>query len=215
MYKINFVVYFCGMADGLFSEKIMLWPAIDSYKRTYVCGVDMPVEATIGDALARFKIDYSTDHESGSDWENEHFRLNHVYIELENVLLALQEDKRLSNIFSYFDRNEIRLALIISGGASLHCNGYKFIVHPNEDIHKNTPHVHVVRNEEQTRYNLNTLSRFPSDKFSRAFKRDEKKIIIPYLKKNQGRLLDYWNLYMNGYIPPVEDENGMQYYNES
>ena len=50
---------------------------------------------------------------------------------------------------------------------------------------------------------------------SREHKRDEKKIIIPTLKKNAKKLYAYWNQYINGYIPPEEDETGKQYYKES
>ena len=50
---------------------------------------------------------------------------------------------------------------------------------------------------------------------SREHKRDEKKIIILTLKKNAKKLYGYWNQYINGYIPPDEDETGKQYYKES
>ena len=65
------------------------------------------------------------------------------------------------------------------------------------------------------RYSLDTFKRFEQDIPSREHKRDEKKIIIPALKKNVKRLYGFWNQYMSGYIPPDEDENGKQYYKES
>ena len=90
-----------------------------------------------------------------------------------------------------------------------------FIIHPDEDIHKNTPHVHVRRDDEETRYYLESLERFPNDKVSRRFLKDEKKRIKPYLLKNKEKLYEYWNLYMNGYTTPAMNEEGKQYYKES
>ena len=88
-------------------------------------------------------------------------------------------------------------------------------MHPNEAVHKHKPHVHVVKDDMSVRYSLETLERFPQDVFSREYKRDEKKIIIPALKKNQKKLWDYWNCYMGGYCSPTIDCQGKEYYKES
>lgn len=118
-------------------------------------------------------------------------------------------------MFSDFDTDELSFATFCVGGPSFRCEGYLFVIHPNEEIHKNHPHVHVRRNGNETRYSLNTLTRFSNDNFCREFQKDEKKIILPYLQKNKDRLLKYWDLCMKGYIPPVEDEDGKQFYPES
>ena len=150
------------------------------------------------------------------DWGREKLQVSTVYIRTEDTLLGLQEDKHIAEIFSYFGCEHIDFVYVcVLGGASFWCDGYRFIVHPNEEIHRHHPHVHVKRNEQETRYSLDTLARFPNDTFSREFKRDEKKIILPYLRKNQVKLLRYWDCYINGYIPPMEDADGMQFYNES
>ena len=38
---------------------------------------------------------------------------------------------------------------------------------------------------------------------------------MPFLRKNQTKLMRYWNHYINGYTVPFEDEQERQYYPES
>lgn len=131
-------------------------------------------------------------------------------------LLGLQKDEPLTELFAFFKRAKIEIDyILVLGGASIHCNGYRFTIHPNEEIHKHRPHVHVIKNDTSVRYSIDTFERFEHDTLSREHQRDEKKIIIPTIKKNKKRLYVFWNQYMNGYIPPIEDENGKQYYKES
>ena len=142
--------------------------------------------------------------------------LSNIYIRYAGSLYALQSDKEIADVFSFFKTNKIRIVyFFVAGGASIYCDGYKFVVHPNEKIHRNTPHVHVELDDVSVRYHLDTFERFPNDKYSREYKRDEKKIIIPGLKKHKKQLWQYWNCYMNGYIPPEIDVSGRQYYKES
>lgn len=209
--RVRFIVYYCGMGDGLFSEKIMLWPAVDKLEKLYAYPDGVPPTLRVSELIAQFK----TDEPTLGEWETENFQVDTVYVQTDDAMLGLLEDKLLSDMFSYFSLDELTLVFISSGGASFECRGYQFIVHSNEDIHKNTPHVHVKRSGCETRYSLETLERFPKDKFSREFQRDEKKIILPCLRENKDRLLADWNRCMNGYRPPIYDENGMQYYRES
>ena len=95
------------------------------------------------------------------------------------------------------------------------CRGYRFVVHPNEEIHKHTPHVHVENDDCSVRYSLVSLKRFEQDKVPRNYLRDEKKIIRPFLENNRKKLLEYWNLSINGYTTPIINEKGQQYYPES
>lgn len=213
--RVRFIMYFCGMADGLFSEKIMLWPAVGKFEKLYAYPNGVPPTLKVSDVIERFKADAHADGQALGELETEHLQADTVYVKADDAMLELREDKQLSDMFSYFSLDELTLVFISAGGASFHCQGYQFIVHTNDDIHKNTPHVHVKRSGCQTRYYLETLTRFPNDKFSREFQRDEKRIILPYLRENKERLLGYWNHYLNGYLPPAEDENGMQYYKES
>lgn len=142
--------------------------------------------------------------------------LQSIYIENRGTLYSFQNDKKIVDIFSFFKTNKIIITyFFVAGGASITCDGYKFVIHTNEEIHRNTPHVHVELDDMSVRYYLDTFERFPNDKYSREYKRDEKKIIIPGLKRNKNKLWQYWNCYMNGYVPPEIDERGKQYYKES
>ena len=142
-------------------------------------------------------------------WDN-------VYIKQNHSLLAFQSDKRISDVFDFFKKRKLEIVYVfVAGGTSTWCSGYQFVVHPNEAVHKHKPHVHVVKDDMSVRYSLETLERFPQDVFSREYKRDEKKIIIPALKKNQKKLWDYWNCYMGGYCSPTIDCQGKEYYKES
>lgn len=216
MKKIRFTAYFCGMSDELFSDNIMIYRPFGSYEKIYCYGQDIASDAKVSALIESFKADAQTADNALGDWGDENLQVDTVYIRTEDALLGLQKDKLLSEMFSYFSYNELDICYIcVIGGASFWCDGYQFIVHPNEDIHRYHPHVHVRRDSKETRYCLDTLTRFPGDSFSREFKRDEKKTIIPYLQKNQAKLRRYWDYYMNGYIPPIEDEKGMQFYSES
>ena len=78
-----------------------------------------------------------------------------------------------------------------------------------------TPHVHVKKYNVAPRYYLKTFERFKDDKYLREHERDEKKIIIPFLEKNKKWLWEEWDMYMNGYTPPIVTESGKQYCKET
>ena len=144
----------------------------------------------------------------------ENFAVQTTYIKRPNYLLAFEEDKTLDQVFIDFQTDHLTfLHFYVSGGGSFEYRGYRFTVHSDEKIHKHMPHVHVIKDEESVRYSLITLKRI--DDCSHVFLRDEKKIILPALKKHLPRLQEYWTAAMGGYRPPEFDFNNKQYYPES
>lgn len=215
MSTIRFIAYFCGMSENLFADDVMIFKPFASYEKTY-SAIDIALLEKVSDIIQLFKTDALKDDNALGNWGNENLQVNTVYIQTNDAFLGLQENKRIADIISYFGDDRIEFVYFcVIGGASFWCDGYRFIVHPNEDIHRFHPHVHVKRDDDETRYSLDTLTRFPDDTFSREFKRDEKKVILPYLRKNQAKLQRYWDYYINGYIPPMEDSDGKQFYSES
>lgn len=215
MKTIRFTAYFCGMSEELFADNILIYKPYGSYEKTYY-DQDFALSEKVSNIMERFKVDAINDGNALEDWESENLQIDTIYIRTEDALLGLQSDKLLSDVFAYFRSDRIEFVYVcVHGGASFMREGYRFIVHPNEEVHRYHPHVHVKRNDDETRYSLVTLTRFPNDSYSREFRRDEKKVIVPYLKKNQKKLRRYWDYYINGYIPPEENSDGMQFYKES
>ena len=210
MKSVTFNIYVCGMNESTFTNKIMIYAPFATYEKTFY-GEEL-LSKNVSDMIQIVE-------ENAATFIEEHgIRLNleHIYIQTDDTLIGLQNDKKLEEIFSYFSINDIQFAyFFVVGGASIPCGSYRFTVHPNEDIHRSKPHVHVYKDGKNARYSLDTLKRFPNDNISREFIRDEKKIILPYLKKNQEKLMGYWNHYMNGDTLPAEDVDGNQYYPES
>lgn len=171
---------------------------------------------TINDIIEKFECSEEYKRFAKEFGLSDNIGYEDVYIKHKNSLLSLNENKHIADVFRFFKTRKIELVYFyIAGGASVNCEGYKFVVHPDEDIHKYTPHVHVKRNGNAVRYHLDTLEKFKQDDGGREFERDEKKIIIPGLKKHRKQLWGYWNYYMGGYVPPEIDEEGYQYYKES
>lgn len=149
-----------------------------------------------------------------ADWGMENFTVQTTYIKRKDHLLAFEQDKTLAEVFTDFQTDHLELLhFYVAGGASLECHGYRFMVHSNEEIHRNLPHVHVIKDGESVRYSLVTLERL--DKCSHDFQKDEKKKILPALKKHLLRLQEYWTAAMGGYRPPEFDLKNKQYYPES
>lgn len=144
----------------------------------------------------------------------ENFSVQTTYIKQKDYLLGIENDKALDQVFSDFQTEHLTfLHFYVGGGGSIEYNGYRFAVHSDESIHKHMPHVHVIKDEESVRYSLITLERI--DDCSHVFLRDEKKIILPALKKHLPRLQEFWTAAMGGYRPPEFDFNNKQYYPES
>ena len=198
------------MSENTFSEKIMIYEPISKYEKIF-CYEELEVK-TVNEFLNFVK---KVAAKSLGEYGAEHLNIERIYIHTKDTLFGLQEDKLLEDIFNYFSTDNIQFAYFLVGGASLHCMGYRFVVHPDEDIHRNTPHVHVCKDDKSVRYSLVNLERFKQDSIPRTYARDEKKIIMPFLRKNQTKLMRYWNHYINGYTVPFEDEQERQYYPES
>ena len=184
----------------------MIYEPLAKYEKIFV--YEEITGITVNEFLDTIKKDAD---EFLGEYGVENLAAERVYICTPDVLIGMQEDKTLAELFEYFSTDNIQFAYFLVGGASIHCSGYRFTVHPNEEIHRNTPHVHVCKDDKSVRYSLVTLERFEQDKLPHEYKRDEKKVIIPYLLKNQTKLIGYWNHYMNGYTVPDEDEYGRQY----
>lgn len=210
MKTITFNAYVCGMSEGTFSEKIMIYEPFAKYEKTF-CYEELTAK-TVSEFIDLVKKDAS---EFLGEYGTEQLDVDRLYIQTADALLGMQNDKLLDDIFAYFSIDNIQFSFFLVGGASIHCMGYRFVVHPDEDIHRNTPHVHVCKDDNSVRYSLVTLERFKQDPLPRTYARDEKKVIMPHLRKNQAKLMGYWNHYINGYTVPFEDEQGRQYYPES
>lgn len=148
------------------------------------------------------------------DYGMENFTFQTTYIKRKDYLLAFERDKVLDEVFSDFQTENLEFAhFYVAGGASVECDGYRFVIHSNESVHRNMPHVHVIKDDESVRYSLVSLERI--DECSRMFLRDEQKRILPALKKHLPRLKEYWIAAMGGYRPPEFDFKNKQYYPES
>lgn len=102
--------------------------------------------------------------------------------------------------------------IVISGGASFVSRGFRFVVHPNEDVHKNMPHIHVIKDGNSARYSLETFKIIDANgrKAADYFKREEKKKILPVLREQYDWFIKNWNLYQKGYVPSEINEDGIQ-----
>lgn len=69
-------------------------------------------------------------------------------------------------------------------------NNYRIVIHSDEDIHRNFPHVHVLSGDgDGTVIDLNKLEFCEGIELTGK----DKKKIFEYLKDNQKTLLDYYN----------------------
>lgn len=213
MKKITFHIYLSEMNDELFSDKIMIDKPKDHITKTFSLAECLNKEIhCVSDLINAIKDTTDNILFMLGDLGMENFCYENTYLQYTGYLFGLQKDKQLLELFEDFSTDELELAYIwAAGGASIHCNGYRFAVYSGEDNHRYSPHVHVIRNDVSVRYSLETFERFQQDNFSREHARDEKKIILPVLKRNKKRLMGYWNLAIKGYSPPVEDECGKQY----
>ncbi len=214
MRELRFNIYVCGMSEETFTEQIMICRPIHTAAKTFSEKVLNKLNiAHVGELIEHIKQDHAMREVLG-EWGLENIGVETIYIRHRDYLLGLLEDKALSDIYDYFHAESLEMAYFIVGGASIYNEtSYRFTVHPNEDIHRHMPHVHVAKDDVEIRYSLETLQ--PIDPLTNPHRRDNKKIIMPFLKKNQERLLGFWQLYMNGYTLPTISQEGKQFYSES
>jgi hypothetical protein len=214
MRKIRFSIYFCGMSDDTFSAQIMIYKPQASISRDFDESLLQQLKITsINDLIVYMKTLPEVAEDIGFTGFDQ-FNIDAVYIQHCSYLLGFQDDKKIEDIFRDFPENQLNFAFFIVGGASIHNEtGYRFIIHPNEKIHEHMPHVHVAKAEVEIRYSLETL--LPLDPLVNPHKRDNKKIITPFLSRNHKLLLEMWSYYMKGYTTPEIAQTGQQFYKES
>lgn len=218
MKLIIFRIHICGMSMKTFSKKIMIDKPFKTITKVYTIKdcIERGI-VTIDDLVTCIKESDNNLHEHLGSFGIDHFNFENVYLRHHGYLVGFQQSKKILDVWNYFKKRfclELDYICVVGGASRAH-HGYKFIVHPREEIHKNTPHVHVEKYNVAPRYYLNTFTRFAEDEHLTEHTRDEKKIIKPYLKKHQKWFYEKWHMYLNGYIPPAEDEHGKQYCKES
>lgn len=214
MGELQFNIYSCGMSEETFSEQIMIYKPNSSIVKSFT-----------EEALHQFGIVYVSqliDHlkkdivirESLGTWGLENFSIPTVYIHHHGYLLGLQKDKPVSAVFHELETHRLEFIYFVVGGASIHNEtSYRFTIHPDEKIHEHMPHVHVSKSGVEIRYSLETL--LPIDPLVNPHKRDNKKIITPFLQHNHKQLLEMWSYYTKGYTTPEITQDGQQFYSES
>ena len=171
-------------------------------------------DTRISDLVEALKQDAEI-REGLGEWGLAHVTAEAVYVMHRDFMLRFREDKTVSEVFRDFETDRLELAYFLAaGGASIHNEThYRFTLHPDERVHEHTPHVHVKKAGVEIRYSLEDL--MPMDPLVNPHKRDDKKIIRPFLKKNQEMLLEMWRYNAKGYAAPEMNENGQQFYRES
>lgn len=214
MQEIKFDLHICGMSEKTYTEQIMIYRPIQTATKTFSKeALDQLGITHISDLIEHIKRDDVMSAALG-EWGLQAISAETVYIHNQDYLLKLRENKKISDIFDYFRSDTLELLFFIVGGASIHNEkSYRFTVHPDEDVHRYLPHVHVSKDNVEIRYSLETLQ--PLDPLVNPHKRDNKKSIIPFLQENQKKLLEFWRLYMDGYVPPQITQEGQQFYAES
>lgn len=214
MGDLQFNIYFCGMSEETFSEQIMIYKPISTITRCFAETALQKLEiAAVGELIDYLKEDIAIKESLGT-WGLAHLSTATVYIQHHGYLLGMREEKTISEIFRDLETSRLEFAYFIVGGASIHNEtSYRFTIHPDEKIHEHLPHVHVSKAGVEIRYSLETL--LPMDSLVNPHKRDNKKIITPFLQRNQERLLEMWSYYTKGYTTPEITQEGQQFYSES
>lgn len=212
--KIRFCLHFCGVSEETFTDQIMIYQPNYSIERTYTAGeLEQFGVHTVSGLIEYIKQSQEIQKNLG-DWGMENFTWEHAYVLHQDYMLGLNEDKSLDDILSYLGVDYLDLVWFQVGGASLHNElGYTFTVRSREHNHQHLPHVHVSKDGAEARYALETLE--PLDPLKQPLKRDDKKVIRPFLQKNQNRLKEMWRHNMNGYYTPSLSQEGKQFYPES
>ena len=212
--NLRFNFYFCGMSEETFSEQIMIYKPNSSIIRNFTEDILQKLSITYVSELICYLRKDTEIAESLGTWGLENFSISTVYIQHHGYLLGMQEDKPISAVFHDLETHRLEFAYFVVGGASIHNEtSYRFTIHRDEKIHEYLPHVHVSKAGVEIRYSLETL--LPIDPLVNPHKRDNKKIITPFLQHNQKQLLEMWNYYMEGYTTPEITQEGQQFYSES
>lgn len=219
MKTIEFEISVSGMSEEMYSDKIMIYKPFQTHKITYTLDECLANNIThISDVITDVcrKNDAADPPFFGYSMDDCTYKS--VYLKYDDCLLGLNENKGLAELFDVMGGDILSLVYIfVAGGASIRHRGYRFVVHSDEYVHKDSPHphVHVIKDNVSVRYYLDSFERFGQDEPTQAHRRDERRIIKPFLRENQKRLLNFWDLAIKGFIPPTENEDGEQFYPES
>lgn len=214
MRTLQFNIYICGMIAETFSEEIMIYKPHSSITRGFTEETLRELSIVNVSELINYLKKDTNIVECLGKWGLENLSVARVYIHHHDYLLGLQEDKAISAVFNELESQRLEFAFFIVGGASIHNEtSYRFTIHPDEKIHEHMPHVHVSKAGVDIRYSLETL--LPIDHLVNPHKRDNKKIITPFLHNNHKRLLEMWGYYNKGYTTPVITQELQQFYGES
>ncbi len=128
MRTVTFNAYSCGMSsERTYSEKIMIWAPVGSYRKTF--NFNELTTKTVSEFINLIKADAN---EFLGMYGEENLSVDSVYIQTADILIGFQEDKRLNELFDYFSTDDLQFAYLLVGGASIHCMGYRFVVHPDD-----------------------------------------------------------------------------------
>lgn len=203
-------IHQCGMSGELYSDKLCIDKPFDSWEQVYnetSYTEDTKLSIIIDDAIKKYIEEYGN-----TDYNNLFLRYERLYIRFHDYFLRLSTEKTIKKMQEELGDVDIEVDFfIICGGASFEMNGYKFVVHSDERVHKYNPHVHVNKNNDSVRYSLLTFERFQADRCPREYIRDERKRIIPVIRNKIDVLMEFWNLSQQGYITPTIDEEGKQF----
>lgn len=206
--KVSVYIHQIGMSFRSYSRKNNIDKPYFTKKYNLKSSGDCLLSEVINQAINKYFTEYPLELCSYTKelliYENHNIFVKGYYFHAinEKTLFEVKHDLGLHNI-----RIEL---FVFTGGASRNYEGYRYVVHPNEYIHKNMPHVHVEKDGYSVRYSLLTFDRFEKDKCSSEIIRDEKKRIIPYIKKNRKLFMKWWNIYQKGYITPELDNDKKQ-----
>ncbi|MGN0453204.1 MAG: DUF4160 domain-containing protein [Ruminococcus sp.] len=216
MRSISFTIYICGINEETYTEKIMIYKPHLS-KDFYLTEKELLENEilSVSDFIIYIKKHYGTVIRSFiGDYSYSKMNFDTVYFNHKDYMLGFLENKNLTEVFDYTKSETISFVFFVVGGASFNIDKkYKIIIHANEDNHKYMPHVHVEKDNISVRYSLETLE--PIDKLVYPHKRDNKKVIEPFLRENSDFLMNLWNDYQNKYRVPTMTNDGRQYYSES
>lgn len=126
---------------------------------------------------------------------NEISELISTFIVVDNVNNRLigqfNSDEYLSDVINGIgDKTLCIIPKLPVGATFAKYNNYRIVIHSDEDIHRNFPHVHVLSGDgEGTVIDLNKLEFYEGIELTGK----DKKKIFKYLKDNQKILLDYYN----------------------
>ena len=217
MKTISCQVHFGGTANPSFSDKIKIpvgktveyrFLLYDEEGFSFALNPDVHIHS-VSDFL-NFLPEMTDDDET--------FRFlsyQDIYVQCEDYLLKLCEDKPLSELYQYFRTDSLTVHRFHVGGPSLCYEGYHFWVPSNDH---NPPHVHVCKDEICMRYHLETLK--PLDGELEKVRGKAQRVLYNervegLLKGLQAKLLKFWKDCHNDYEPPILDEDGCSYYAES